>query len=234
MADRDYIDSIVEKLSYLPNCPIKAEKDIVPVSEMFFVILKDLSPALLDKAVLYYLGQSTPFFPMPGTLRQKALELQMAALEIPTGTEAWGMVLNRGYRAAIACGEAEQIRAELSTLVGGAYLAKIKALNMHEQSCGICSPVSFEPVYAHPLVAKTVHMLGGLDAILTDNPTADRARFVDAYNEILERERSKIGMVPEVREYVNALTDERRAALDTGEEAEIQQQFRLLAEGMKK
>jgi hypothetical protein len=78
--------------------------------------------------------------------------------------------------------------------------------------------------------------LGGLDAILTDNPVADRARFIQAYDEVLEREQSIVGAVPEVRKFIqeNAgrFLEDRRAAFETGESEEIKRQYRYLAERM--
>lgn len=235
MATKQELFNVVNRMRFLPNSPVTKET-IGDVVDMFFVVLKDLSPTLLDKAVLFYLGQANPFFPMPGTLRQKALELQVLALRLPTPTEAWGMVLNRSFTTSTYCEESARLR-ELITSDPDHYWNNLKQLDNHEKSCSICCPATFEPVYAHPLVARTVRTLGGLDAILTDNQVADRARFIDAYKEILGREMQIIGMVREVREYIEAeserllLEDERRAAFDTGERVQIMKQ---LAEGMHK
>src|SRR5690606_21047637 len=94
MATKQDVFKILQRIKYLPNSPID-EKNVDQIVEMFFVILKDLPFDLLDQATLFYLGQDTPFFPMPGKIRSKALELQMISLKIPTPSEAWGMVLNR-------------------------------------------------------------------------------------------------------------------------------------------
>jgi len=69
-------------------------------------------------------------------------------------------------------------------------------------TCEICTLGGLKEVYSHPVVAETVKVLGGRDVIITDNPTADRARFIDAYREIVARERTKNAMLPVVREYV--------------------------------
>lgn len=233
MATKQDIYDILQKIKYLPNSPMN-NGNVSEIVELFFVILKDFSFALLDKAALFYLGQANPFFPMPGVLRQKALELQMISLRIPTATEAWGMVLNRQTSQPGAyCGKYKAIESELHLLFGGAYLLKIKELVAHEKYCGICKPTTYTPTYEHPLVEKTVHLLGGLDVLLTENPVADRARFIAAYQEILEREQAIVGMVPEVREFVQeqawALEEERRAALDTGEAREVRNQYKLLS-----
>ena len=46
----------------------------------------------------------------------------------------------------------------------------------------------------------------------TDNPVADRARFTDAYKEIVMRERGKAGMTPNVKRFVNERTNTLLAA----------------------
>jgi hypothetical protein len=232
MATKQDVFKILQRIKYLPNCPMN-EGNTGEIVDMFFVVLKDLSFELLEKAALFYLGQGNPFFPMPGALRQKALEMQMIALRIPTATEAWGMVLNRQTSQPGAyCSVYSDMESELKSLTNGYYLLKIKEMVRHEETCYICKPTTYEPVYGHPLVAKTVRLLGGLDAILTENPVADRARFIQAYQEILEREQSIVGMVPEVREFVQeqslALEEERRSALDTGEKKYIERQTRML------
>lgn len=236
MATKQEIFDILQKIKYLPNSPI-SEKNVDQIVDMFFVILKDLSFDLLDKATLFYLGQEKPFFPMPGTIRSKALELQMIALKIPTPAEAWGMVLNRNkMQPGVICNVSSRLHEETQGLTSGAYLLKIKEIAIHESQCSICRPSTFDASYAHPMVARMVHLLGGLDAILSDNPVADRARFVQAYSELLERETSVVGMVPDVRQFVQEqserLLEGRHAAFETGEQKQIDEQFRQLAKRM--
>ncbi len=234
MATKQDVYNIVQRIKYLPNSPIK-NGNASEIVEMFFVILKDLSFDLLDKATLFYLGQKEPYFPMPGAIREKALELQMIALKIPTPAEAWGMVLNRNtIQPGAMCDVSAQLHEEAKSLIGGEYLLKLKNITQHEAECEVCKPTTFEASYAHPIVARTVHLLGGLDAILSDNPVADRARFIQAYQEVLLRERTVIGMIPEVAQYVDeqrlVFEEERRAAFDTGEAKAIKQ----LANGMRR
>jgi hypothetical protein len=73
------------------------------------------------------------------------------------------------------------------------------------------------------VVEQTVKRLGGLDALMTDNPAADRARFIDAYREIVSLERKDAGRIPEVSKFIDA----RRAELAAG-------QMRQLTERMSK
>lgn len=237
MATKQDVFNILQRLKYLPNSPI-TEKNVDQIVEMFFVILKDLSFDLLDKATLFYLGQDNPFFPMPGKIRSKALELQMISLKIPTPAEAWGMVLNRNtMQPGSMCSVSAQLHKDVQELIGGEYLLKVKEITAHESECTVCRPTTFNASYAHPMVARTIHLLGGLDAILSDNPVADRARFVQAYSDLLDREVSVVGMLPDVRDFVNQqsnrlLEDDRRIAFETGEREEVDLQFKQLAKGL--
>lgn len=238
MATKQDIYSILQRVKYMPNSPI-TEKNVGEIVDIFFVTLKDLSFDLLDSATLFYMGQENAFFPMPGKIRTKALELQMIALKIPTPAEAWGMVLNRNtMQRGVVCEASAKLHEEVSGLTSGAYLLKIKEIALHEKECSVCKPTIFDPSYAHPMVARAVHRMGGLDAALTDNPVADRARFIQAYTELLEKEMAIIGAVPEVRGYIEsqsiALLEERNAAFETGERSDMRRELLRLSQGMTK
>lgn len=110
----------------------------------------------------------------------------------------------------------------------GSYIEKQSAvtLNLYERHmdfCGICKVGGFQENYRHPAVAEAVRLLGGREIILTDNPMSDRARFQDAYREVVARERMKMGMTPVVAKFVEdnrpLLLDDKRSAFDTGERA---------------
>lgn len=62
-----------------------------------------------------------------------------------------------------------------------------------------------------PMIQKAVDGIGGVDMLgMSENETADRARFVEAYNNLMGRMRHQATMLPEVRELVQ------RAALPDG------------------
>lgn len=61
------------------------------------------------------------------------------------------------------------------------------------------------------VVAKAVRYIGGWTQLaMSDNTVADRARFIDAYREVLKREDHDRRMLPKVREHVKALADDLR------------------------
>ncbi len=58
------------------------------------------------------------------------------------------------------------------------------------------------PTFSHPLVDDVVTQLGWRNLCLSDNATADRARFMDAYANALKQHKRHTQMLPEVRELV--------------------------------
>lgn len=60
--------------------------------------------------------------------------------------------------------------------------------------------------WTHPLVHRALDCIGGWYALCdSENDAADRARFIEAYNVLLGRERDRERMLPQVREYIEQL-----------------------------
>jgi hypothetical protein len=66
------------------------------------------------------------------------------------------------------------------------------------------------PVWSHPFVASTVGVLGWRNLCLSENQVADRARFIEAYEQICNRAENRQMMLPQVKEFVE------RRALEAG------------------
>jgi len=59
------------------------------------------------------------------------------------------------------------------------------------------------PQWTHPLIGQAVDAIGGYIALCdSENATADRARFVQAYDALLARAQKDARMLPEVRQMV--------------------------------
>ena len=193
------ISRLILPMKYYPNSPI-TDINVEVVIGSFFETLNDLSFETVEAAVRQYQSTET-FFPTPGKLREIAMDLQMLAMGVPTASEAWGMVLTaEKHVPSVWC----EVGAELRSLCLESYSTHSSKYNIHMRDCEICKngQGGLREVYAHPAVEETVKILGGRDIIITDNPTADRARFIDAYREIVARERRKAAMTPEVKAYV--------------------------------
>ena len=71
---------------------------------------------------------------------------------------------------------------------------------------GICRA----PTWANPITAKVVRCMGGyFELCKSTNLTADRARFIEAYDQLAQREHAEALLLPEVRELRTKLLAER-------------------------
>src|SRR5689334_9837892 len=91
MSNRLQITKVVLSLQFMPNSPIK-DGNVENVIDMFEAGLSDLPIETLEAATRQYIATET-FFPMPGRIREIAMDLQMLAIGVPSPAEAWGMVL---------------------------------------------------------------------------------------------------------------------------------------------
>jgi hypothetical protein len=75
------------------------------------------------------------------------------------------------------------------------------------------------PTFSNPLIEKVVNYMGWETLCLSENPVADRAHFMKAYETVLNREREDLVMLPETRETIKALGEARsnQALLETGD-----------------
>jgi len=79
------------------------------------------------------------------------------------------------------------------------------------------------PVWSSPLVEKAVKSLGWRNLRMSENQTADRARFIEAFEQLSVRAEKEQMLIPEVRAYI----EQRGAHL-------LDAPIKQLAEGMKK
>lgn len=81
------------------------------------------------------------------------------------------------------------------------------------------------PQFSSPLTEKVVKSLGWRTLCMSENATADRARFLQAFEQLSERAEKEMMLTPEVRGY---LEESGAKLLDTGK------QIAMLTEGMSK
>ena len=204
MATREQINGILKLLATLPNCPIQDAETRDMVESMYFAALGDVPVEYLQAAYLQYIGGDRPFFPAnPGTLREIAFDLEMLAQGIPTASQAWAMVL-RGPAMIEAryCAKGAELRDSLDP-TSREYWHKMGDYDKHIKTCDICMPTSRPGSYGSNVVDEVIRLMGGRDVILTDNATADRARFLDSYRELVALERRRLQMHPQVQALIN-------------------------------
>ena len=81
------------------------------------------------------------------------------------------------------------------------------------------------PVWSHSLVEQTVSAIGWRNLRMSENQTADRARFIQAYEQLQPRAEKEEMQLPEVRGYIEANGGKRLAPVD---------EMKRLSEGMSK
>ncbi len=140
MATKDEIFGIVALIKRLPNSPVKDgdKQSLDETVTLFLAVLEDLPADMVKAATVQYLSEGNPFFPSnPGVLRDKAMDLQMLAMGIPSPAEAWGMVM-AGLKPAphLFCETGAALRD--ACLSGESYGATLAASKRHDKECAIC------------------------------------------------------------------------------------------------
>ena len=79
------------------------------------------------------------------------------------------------------------------------------------------------PVWSHPLVEQTVNAIGWRNLRMSENQTADRARYLQAYEQLSDRLSREEMQLPEVRGYIEARGGKVLSPVD---------QMKQLAEGL--
>ena len=67
------------------------------------------------------------------------------------------------------------------------------------------------PVFSHPIVEKTVKAIGWRNLRMSEDVTADRARFIQAYEQFASRDDIESMMLPEVKGYIEVNGQKRLA-----------------------
>ena len=175
----------------------------VEMLNAYHLVLGDLDGDLLQLVAQHLAGEQT-FFPSASEIRKAAFHLCEVGTGVPSAQDAWAEVsvmIRKGFH---------------RQMPGGWF--QVRAPNADD--------------WSHPLVQKAVDACGGWIALrVSENVVADRARFLQAYDAYLQREREGVRMQPNVQRAVEQLgTGERtprRGLPDT------RKQIADVAEGMR-
>jgi hypothetical protein len=144
----------------------------------YFLILGDLPGSLLEAAGAQLMRRSK-WFPTAAEVADVAFDLVNEAEGVTSANDAWAEVTRRIRK-------------------GGFY----------EQRNGwyTSRPPSSDD-WSTPLVQLAIDGIGGWhDLRMSENRAADRARFIEAYNGYLYRQRERERMLPEVRAQIDQIT----------------------------
>jgi hypothetical protein len=181
--------------------------------KIWAVYLADLPDDLLMTAVRKFISSSSHAFPpsIP-EIRHTATQIRAEIQGMPSPYEAWDDLLRAGNGWAYETGENPD---------GSTWFER------HEYQ------------FRHPLVQEVARRLGWPGRFPDgENDVADRAHFFKAYENAASKISRTETQLPVVSAYIanerELLLEDRRAALNTGEQAEINEQYRLLSRKMEK
>lgn len=202
-------------------------------------LLKDLPDEALRAAIKHVAATST-FFPSPGEIRSAVAFLGKLSYNIPPADVAWGELVNQAHaprQQRIYCDEYARMNEQASHPEDTqTYWRLVYAMKDHEATCQACHILTTEYQFSHPLIQEVATRLGWPVNFWSDNIGVDRGRFIKTYEAELERLTQKAILLPAVREFVESDQDlyleDRRAAFDTGERKQINEQYRRLARGL--
>lgn len=96
------------------------------VWKSYVMVLADIEPELLERAIVQLVGEPREFMPVPGIIRQLAFDLKDVASNLPDAYEAWEQVLadiSRGMGHPIAGNgmepEAHPLAVKAAQMIGG-------------------------------------------------------------------------------------------------------------------
>lgn len=148
--------------------------------EVYSRVLADLGDEHVMAGVVKAVSEST-FLPKPAELRKACLD--MTTPVGMTAGEAWGYVCQ--YIRDWPAGEGYSGRYE-----NGRHI---------------------DPPALPEMIQRAVDAVGGMTYLrLSENSMSDRARFMDVYQVLADREREHARMLPEVRQAIEAITEAKR------------------------
>lgn len=152
--------------------------DLALVNTIWLEILGDLPADLCKLAVMQYAGENHDFAPSAGTVRAYAFKIQTKAAGIPDGYHAYREVCDM---------PANMTRQRIVEPDGGNGWATIETTKMK---------------WSHPLIEQIAAAIGWPRTFPTDNPTADRAQFLKAWDALVEKHVTDAARLPVVEKYI--------------------------------
>ncbi len=137
--------------------------------------LEDLDPDSFDAAIDRHI-QTSEWMPKVSQIREAAMENFMRKAGVPSPAEAWGEV---------------SLNLRQDTEENFGTLTSVNRINDHQ--------------WSHPLVKQAAEQIGWLDLWLTkdNNITANRARFMDAYRDLVKGLKEHYMLTPDLRQAID-------------------------------
>lgn len=167
-------DTIWQEITKLAAYFGATEKMSTGVINIYVEHLKDMDYETFRLAVNRYI-ETEKWMPKVSDIREAAMQNFMQKAGVPSPAEAWGEV-SRNLR--------EDSQANVGTLT------KYNRIDDHE--------------WSHPLVKKAAEQIGWSDMWWTkdDNTTSNRARYMDAYRDLVKGLRDHYTLTPDLRKAI--------------------------------
>jgi hypothetical protein len=211
MATKEEITKIL--MTLLASFPafqpkVRAEE----MRDAYHAILGDLEAERLMKAAVH-LCSTQRFFPAAAELRAAYFELAERASDVPSAQDAWAEVCYR-------------LRVKFRYVEGrGIQVSRLMREHAWGGSFEVGAPTAES--WSNPLIQKAIDAIGGWVMLChSENEVADRARFLEAYNVYLARERETVRMLPGVQQVVKRLAGQAHPKLpEPVQMAEMEMRF---------
>ncbi len=162
-------------------------RELAATLKLYEQMLADIDGEILALAAKTHIARSK-FFPTIAELREAALEISRPLRD--PAIVAWGDVMAAQNWA--WPGRYQELH---YTVLDSDGVTIMTEMTVRQDRGG-------EPPFDNPLTARACQVLGGWRAIMASEcPGAERARFIQAYETLAERERDEAVMLPEVREW---------------------------------
>jgi hypothetical protein len=157
---------------------------------VYFDVLHDIPIELLQTASRQCLA-TLKWFPKPAEIREQALQLVMISLGIPNANDAWAEVTRRMQNTFSVRRVGDRVQVTIAGMyeeAPGGYLTQRQ-------------PTAED--WSTPIIQKAIDGIGGWRTLrASENPIADRAQFLRAYERYSMRQMQAARMLPETREAI--------------------------------
>jgi len=180
--------------------------DIASAAEVWHEALGHIDADELKAAAMACMTeQNRAFAPSVGEVIGAVMRLRAQASGLPSAAEAWGQINQPRLVRDVLCPGGVALYEDVFKAQdnGAEYNRTLKMYQLHRFDCHECRQ-ELSRLDIHPLVERVARQFGWPDHFPGDNPEADRAHFIRAYETEVRRETERQAQPEPVQKYVEA------------------------------
>jgi len=143
------------------------------------------------------------FAPSVGEIVGAVMKLRAQASGIPSASEAWEQINERERTEHVHCEIGAQLYSDIMKDDAAAYPKRLDIYSAHYRECVQCGIKHIPPV-VHPAAELVARQFGWPGRFPGDNPEADRAHFMRAYDAEIKRETERQAQPVQVQKYIES------------------------------